>query len=209
MLFCRHETIFLCIYMKKGRENAPRKGKLAKMTKNSRFLLVCVLAYALLLAGCTAPAPPYFSYRGETFRAELRGTVRQMPFCAVVVAEPTATGYAVQIQYLGDPTCRTAYPLEGLMLAAAVTAEGVPCGEATLTYQTLSTHASAALAKGWLLPLTVLLAPTGVASVQKEEGGFCLGLESGGTLRLGGEMLPAAYTSQSISFSVVWWEREP
>ena len=176
------------------------------MTKNYQILLSFALACTLLLGGCAASTLQYFSYREESFCAELRGTLHALPFCAEITVEPTVSGYSMQIKYLGDPNREKEYTLEGLTVVAACSADGTPNGTATVTYQGVSTDTDGRLVADLLLPISSLLSPVSFATVQKERDGFRLGLEGGGELVLDGRMFPHSFSSSALSFSVVWWD---
>lgn len=162
-----------------------------------RFLLcffICV-AFCVASCGCNGVERGYFAYRNTDFRAEIRGTIAGMDFCAEVGREAGKNGAETYVRYLAPAS------LEGLCLRLGADSR------VRVSAVGLSGTLVPDAADGLLLPLTLLLDyPNDVREVRKSDGRLTLCLPDEVELTLDESWLPVSVRSPRACFTVVWWE---
>ena len=182
------------------------------MDRKIRILLLLLLVCVCILSGCGSTAPPdYFAYRDTDFCTEVRGELNNIRFCAKVTVRAQGTGRKIAVEYLSDAATDVTNALAGVRISATADRNGqflateqadIVCNGATLT-------ADVAMLEGLLLPASVLFDGDDVFSVQKTGEGYTLTLVSGEVLTLDAQGVPCSFSSDRITFSVIWWETDP
>lgn len=160
--------------------------------KFRRLLLFIILASLVVVAtACHASdtSGSYTAYQKKSFRAEISGTLSDIPFGAVI----EKTDAEAQLTYLrpdalaGITLCRNG---EGLFLKLGE--KKTPVSDDTLA--------------GLLSPLDILASENEVLRIQKADDGYILSLPADGALTLSSKRLPTNYASPTLRFTVAWWE---
>lgn len=161
------------------------------------FLAICVLFFA----GCPQSARDYFAFRREGFRAEVRGELEEMDFCAEIEVEAESDGWCVRVEYL-EPAL-----LEHTEIRAVCDAQGEIFGEAELWRGESRFSVEGEMLRGLLLPATVWISCEEIVSVQKTEDGYVLSLGNGVSLQIGDDGDPREVRAGDFSMEIVWLER--
>lgn len=170
----------------------------------SLFVCVCM---GIACMGCAASPPDYFAYREGDFCAELRGTLDKKAFCAKITVKGDGTGRAIEIEYLADEQTGKETSLTGLKIFARCGADGTLGGAAQVVLGEMDLETEGELLAGVLSPVTVLLSPSDFSAVQKEGDSYRLTFSDGAILALDTQGLPRTFSSPSLSFEVIWWEK--
>lgn len=155
------------------------------------FLLLVVVLMSSWAVGC-APARSGMDYLSEGGRAEVRGEMSGVAFCAVV--ELSKNGERVRVEYLApDSLC-------GLILVA----EGERC---EVCLGDVSFACSTGEVVGFLRPATAFLLQGDANTVQRVGADTVLTFPTGGTLTLSPQGEPRYLVREDIEMRVVWWQK--
>ncbi len=159
-----------------------------------RFLLFFIIASCILVtAGCSMPNnshTSYFSYRDSPSHAELEGTLGGIAFSAEVGCDERGE----YITFL-CPDVLAGITLRRGTDALVLNADGKEC------------YVDKEALAGLLSPLDALFCKEEILRIQKSKTETVLTLEGESTLTLNEDGLPKGYTSPTLRFTVVWWER--
>ena len=161
------------------------------------LLLVCLLT----VSGCGGRTPPdYLAFQKEDFSAEVEGRIGGRAFGAKITVEPVGALRRVTVLYLSSAA------LEGVQITALCNAEGVPEGDAEITYGEMTLIQDAATVCGLLSPALQLLALSEIATVQREGESYRLTFSDGAILVLDTAGNPRSLATQEIDLDIVWRE---
>lgn len=160
------------------------------------LLFVCLC----LCNSCAPPPSSPFAAEGA-FSAEIVGTLAGEELSAVIHASQKAdTGEReVGVCFLSPSAWK------GMAIRAVIRSDG-ELGEAQVTLGERSVPTEGGRVAGLLSPVLILLDASEAATVQKQGEEYLLTLGDGAQFWLDVEGRPKRYESESVSFSVVWWE---
>lgn len=176
------------------------KGEMIAVRKCVRglvLLLVCLLT----VSACGGGTPPdYLAFQREDFSAEVEGRTQGRAFGAKITVEPVGSLRRVTVLYLSSAA------LEGVQITALCNAEGVPEGDAEITYGEMTLTQDAMSVCGLLAPALRLLSLSEVATVQREDESYRLTFSDGSTLILDANGNPRSLAAEEIELDIVWRE---
>lgn len=165
------------------------------MRKQQRLTCFLLLLCALFsLAACNKGSTgSYFSYRKNDFHAEIRGELNGISFTAEIGQTDTEDGAILFVTYLSPEA------LDGL----TVTQNGD--GEVSVTLGEITP--SGEIAHLLLSPIKALFVGDEILAVQKNAQSTILQTAPDQTLTLSSSHTPLSFSSPSLTFSVLWWEK--
>ena len=164
-------------------------------------VLVLLLVCLLTVSACGGSSPPdYLAFQKEAFSAEVEGRNQGRAFGAKITVEPVGALRRVTVLYLSSAT------LEGVQVTALCNAEGLPEGDAEITYGEMTMTRDAMSVCGLLAPVLRLLSLSEVATVQREDESYRLTFSDGSVLILDANGNPRSLTAEEIELDIVWRE---
>lgn len=161
------------------------------------FLIACLVG----LSACPRSAPDYFAFRRDGFRAEVRGTLGEVEFCAQVEVDPLGDGWSVCVEYLAP------IELEHTEIRAICNRDGEGIGEAEILRGESRFSISSDTLQGLLMPATAWVSCDEIAAIQKNGEGYAVSLTNGVCLQMREDGRPTRVASEGIQMEIVWLEK--
>lgn len=170
-------------------------------------IVAILIAVGLMLAlgGCAGTPPDHRAVLENGLCAELRGSMGEIKFCAKITVEKAPNGDAgkdrgITVEYLSPAV------LQGISVCGRCNPEGSVSGTAEVLYGGTHLNTDASAVEGLLRPATAFFAVGETASVQKVGKTYKTVFEDGAYLITDMAGAPLSFSSQKLSFEVVWHE---
>ena len=165
------------------------------------LLLVLLVGCLICVVACdTSGGKNYFAFRDCDFRAEVRGSLNGVGFCAEITMERMGEERRVGVSYLAPES------LAGTELSALCDAKGEVIGEVEILRAGKTFSGDGVAFSGLLLPATGWFSPCEIVSVQKSNGRYLLSFSGGELLELREDGRPILLTAEELSMEMVWME---
>ena len=167
--------------------------------------IVVAAGLVLILGGCAYTPPDHRATLKNGFCAELRGNMGEVEFCAKITVEKAPDGDAgkdrgITVEYLSPAV------LKGISVCGRCNPEGGVSGTAEVLYGGTHLDTDASAVEGLFRPATAFFAVGETASVQKQGKTYKTVFEDGAYLITDMAGTPLSFSSQKLSFEVVWRE---
>lgn len=170
-------------------------------------IIAVLIAVELMLAlgGCAGTPPDHHTFLENGLCAELRGSMGDVEFCAKVTIEKASDSStngekSITVEYFSPSA------LEGISVRGRCNTEGIVNGAAEVLYGSTHLDTEASVVEGLLRPATAFFAAGEIASVQKTGETYKTVFEDGAYLITEPSGAPLSFSSQRLSFEVIWQE---